>query len=70
MRDNLFVWLKDKNNMNVIACLNIQTRQWNILDFYSRLPIRTIIRFDQGNFIVHAETVDSKTHYFYKIPSG
>jgi hypothetical protein len=70
VRDNLFVWLKNKNRVNVIGYLNIQTRQWNILDFSSRMPICSIIGSEEENLIVYANLTNSEKHYFYKIPFG
>jgi hypothetical protein len=54
------------NGMDFIGCLNVQTRQWNILDFSLKLRIENITGFDQGNLIVHTE----KKHHFFKIPFG
>jgi hypothetical protein len=56
VRDNLFIVLEDKNRVNVIGCLNIQTRKWNMLDFSSRLEIRDISVSEDGNLIVHANS--------------
>jgi hypothetical protein len=70
VRDNLFVWLKNKNRVNVIGYLNIQTRKWNMLDFSSRMPICSIIGSEEDNLIVYANLTNSEKHYFYKIPFG
>jgi hypothetical protein len=72
VRDLLFVWLEVENGTHVIGCVDIQTRQLNILDFYLELPIESITVFDQGSLIVHTESdnSDSTKHNFYKVPFG
>jgi hypothetical protein len=70
MHDNLFIEMKSKNGMNVIGCLNIQTCKWNILDFYSKLSIRSITGFEEGSLIILVEKYTFIKHYFYKIPFG
>jgi hypothetical protein len=70
MRDNLFFHLQCKNSMNVIGCLNIQTRKWNILNFSSILPIESITGFEEGNFIIQTLPGRSRKTYRYKIPFG
>jgi hypothetical protein len=70
VRDNLFFVLEHENSTNVIGCLNVETRQFNVLDFSSRLPIFSIAGFDQGNIIVHTNKRNSKKHHIYKIPFG
>jgi hypothetical protein len=62
--------MESPNKSYVIGCLNIQTRQWNILDFSSGLEIWTIAGFDQCNLIVQAEEEDLNIYHFYKIPFG
>jgi hypothetical protein len=56
--------------MNVIGCVNLRTRQWNILEFSSEFPIRTIYGFKEGNLLVHTESNYPKEYQFYKIPFG
>jgi hypothetical protein len=50
----------------VIGCLNVQTRQLNILDFSAKLGILSISGFEKGNLIVEAEN----EYQFYKISFG
>jgi hypothetical protein len=62
--------LENGNNIHVIGSLNIKTRQLNILDFYSKLEIRSIFGYEEGNLIIHTESNNSEKHYFYMIPFG
>jgi hypothetical protein len=66
----LFLQLKCENSTNFIGCLNIQTRQLNILDFSLKLPIESITGFDEGNLIIQTEWGHSRKTYIYKIPFG
>jgi hypothetical protein len=70
VRDNLFIELKCENNSRVIACVNVQTRQLNILDFSSKLTIRSIDWFEEGSLVVQTQKNELTQHYFYKIPFG
>jgi hypothetical protein len=70
VRDNFFVELKCGNGMNVIGCFNIETRQWNILDFCLELRINGITGFEEGSLVVHTNAINSKKHHFYKILFG
>jgi hypothetical protein len=74
VRDNLFVELKCENNAIVIGYLDIQTRQWSILDFSLELCryLISINWFEEGNLIVRTDQYleNSTKHDFYKIPFG
>jgi hypothetical protein len=70
MCDNAFLWLERENGMIVIGCLNIQTRQLDILDFSLKLIIQSIYGFEKGSLVVRTKSNNSKEHFLYNIPFG
>lgn len=70
MPGKLFLQLKDGNGMHVIGCLDMKTRQLNVLDFSSKLRIYNITGFGEGSLIVQTQTNNFQMDHFYKIPFG
>jgi hypothetical protein len=60
--------LETENGTNVIGCYNVQTLQWNIVDFRLKFFNYSIDGFEEGNLIVHAGS--GGVFDFYKIPFG
>jgi hypothetical protein len=56
--------------MNVIGCLKIQTRQWNLLDFSVKLYIRSIHGFEKGSLVIKTYPHYLFKRQLYKIPFG
>jgi hypothetical protein len=68
----LFIEMIYPNDKYAIDYLNVQTRQFNILDFSFKLEIKWIDGFNRGNLIVQTSQCLGalKMLHFYRIPFG
>jgi hypothetical protein len=70
MCNNLFIDLISPNKTHFIGRLNVQTRQWNVLDFSLKLSSYRMTGFKEGSLVVYAKSKHYSEHHFYKIQFG
>jgi hypothetical protein len=68
----VFTSLRGLNNYDVLACIDLQTRQWSIVDFSPQFGYDNISLFYEKQLVIKTEHYDKglNKHRFYKLSVG